>query len=248
MHLKVLNDQIAEFGHGFIQQEMRQNDLDESYSVIFHLTKTIPSHWALVLGDACHNMRGALDHLIASLVPAGQVHNRHQFPIFNSRQSWQSEFRKSKTMLDFVAPAYKLLIESLQPYQPNTGMKRLELLRRFSNQDKHRLIHSAATHLTDEPVINVSRSFPMVVYSATSLSTGQPITSGSEVARFKATDTSPTSLHLPGGRIAFPASKLAGMIAVNATIVFGEAGKENTPVREFRHLHDDLAGLITQFE
>jgi hypothetical protein len=136
----------------------------------------------------------------------------------------------------------------VQPYQPTTGLPRLALLQRFSNADKHRLLHVAATGLTEPPKIEVSRAFPMVVHSLTYVPIGQPITNGSEVARFKAADTFPTAIHLPGNRIDLPSSKLSGNFQVNATIVFGEAGKEDTQAKEFRRLYEDIVGLVKQFE
>lgn len=41
---------------------------------------------------------------------------------------------------------------------------------------------------------------------------------------------------------------LAGRFNGDLTITFGEAGNEDVPVREFRHLRNDLDSLIKHFE
>jgi hypothetical protein len=149
-HIDALRDEIKPVMEGLTsaQAETRHNVLDDSYSVIMRQSAALPVvRWGIMLGDVCHNMRSALNHLVCALVPVGQVHRRHQFPIFDTPHSWKSEFggTKPEKMLDFIDPTHFALIESVQPFQQGTGMQRLSLLERFSNNDKHRLIHAAVT-------------------------------------------------------------------------------------------------------
>jgi hypothetical protein len=74
-------------------------------------------------------------------------------------------------------------IESVQPCQP-AGLGRLALLERFSNNDKHRLIHAAVTSLTDQPQITVQWAIPTTVISV-DYRPGKPIRDGDKLARFK---------------------------------------------------------------
>src|SRR5207248_11185539 len=76
-HITALGDEITEFGRDYITYELRQGKLDDSYAVHFHFTKPIPPRWGVMIGDICHNLRSALDHLVAALVaPPAQVHDR----------------------------------------------------------------------------------------------------------------------------------------------------------------------------
>jgi hypothetical protein len=103
-------------------------------------------------------------------------------------------------MLDFVDPAHVALIESVQPYQP-TGLTRLAKLERFSNTDKHRLIHAAVTNLIDAPAINFSRVIRVAVTDVTYPHAGEPVTDGTEIARFKG-DVGLNLAPQPDGRFA----------------------------------------------
>jgi hypothetical protein len=90
-----------------------------------------------MLGDFLHNTRSALDHLVYDLViiSGGTVHSRHQFPIYTSMQGWQQGVVNSppaNSCLGFIDPSHVAFIESVQPYQATTGIKSLEVLRRFS--------------------------------------------------------------------------------------------------------------------
>lgn len=99
----------------------------------------------LILGDALHNFRSALDHIAWQLarrqqgrVPRSPV----SFPIaptpgrFHSPAVW--------TQLWEIGPREREMIENLQPYrQVFTGdlVHPLALLGARNNQDKHRLLH-----------------------------------------------------------------------------------------------------------
>jgi hypothetical protein len=75
--------------------------------------------------------------------------------------SWRSELgRSGDMMLDYIDLTHVAVIESAQPYQP-TGLQRLSTLERFSNADKHRLIHAAVSNLIDAPQIAFARIVPI---------------------------------------------------------------------------------------
>jgi hypothetical protein len=61
--------------------------------------------------------------LLCALVPSGQVHRRHQFPIFDSAHSWNSELgRKSGDMMtDFVDPTRVAIVELQRLHNPYPG-------------------------------------------------------------------------------------------------------------------------------
>jgi hypothetical protein len=99
----------------------------------------------LILGDALHNFRSALDHVawqLARRQQGRQPRSLVSFPIcegherFNSRSVW--------THLWEIGPSERATIENLQPYrQVFTGdlVHPLTLLSACNNKDKHRLLH-----------------------------------------------------------------------------------------------------------
>ena len=203
------------------------------------------ARWGIVLGDICHNMRSALDHLVAALVPAGQVQRHHQFPILPTASHWSNEMQKQKSMLQYVDPAHVMIIESAQPYMPNTGLPRLSLLQRFSNNDKHRLIHAAVTSLTDQPLITVQWAIPTTVISV-DYRPGKPIRDGDELARFKPNVYTGIRTR-PDGLVELTDAEMRASAGFNCTTVFGEPGNEDTRLGDFRETLKNIRQLISQF-
>src|SRR5205807_881196 len=117
-----------------------------------------------------HHARGALDHLVTQLVilSGRKPHTRHQFPVVESEDDWNRlvnppkncKGRKQRGYLDFIPDTQIAVIKSAQPYVPTTGKPSLVTLQRFSNADKHRLIHASVTWLTEAPEITMEIVFP----------------------------------------------------------------------------------------
>jgi len=250
-HINDLSDEIDSFvnGESYGSFEARLNPIDESYSMIFRENKPLPvSRWGVLLGDACHNLRCALNYLLCALVPPGQVHCRHQFPISDTAHSWKSELgrKNGDMMLDFVDPAHVALIESVQPYQPH-GVQRLSTLERFSNADKHRLIHAAASNLIDKPQIAFARVVPVAISDVSYPPPGEPVRDGTEVARFKG-DMQLNLIPQPLGRFDIQNSSMHIEAAFKGGILFGDRGGEDTPAPIFRLILSDIRDLITRFD
>jgi hypothetical protein len=103
--------------------------------------KPYPPEMALLIGDAAHNLRCALDHLaFAFAKPANAKEEKAvQFPIVSKRRDFRGEANRR---LPGVPRRVRAAIERLQPYHgrkwPRTKM--LGQLRDLSNWDKHRRI------------------------------------------------------------------------------------------------------------
>lgn len=111
-----------------------------NYAFVGQVTVPTPIELRLILGDLIHNLRCALDHLVAALVEAtgAEVTSRHQFPIVTKREKW-AETRQNR--LRGVGDPAAALIEAAQPFQTvRPEIAPLERLRMLSNQDKHQLI------------------------------------------------------------------------------------------------------------
>jgi hypothetical protein len=223
------------------------NEIDQSYSVFLEETTEIPvEEWGLALGDILHNARGALDHLVAQLVMlTGRApHNRHQFPILKDDTDWKRKVvnppkNRKRGMLDFIDGKHVAAIKRLQPYQPSTGKPSLFVLQRFSNADKHRLIHVSATWVTQTPKITMKLAFPLTIDNVIHDPPGTPLGKRTEIARVY-----PRLTIYPDS----PDREMQVSAEVKLTTVFGdEPGKEDTRVREFRACIKDARAIIESF-
>ncbi len=124
----------------------RANSDFTRHSVIISILKPPPlQRWSLLFGDAIHNLRCALDHLVYAI----SVHELSADPppnagtcafIINDRPE---DFRSKYFRIRDLSEAVKRAIESVQPYnrQHATKPPLLAVLRDFDDIDKHRLIH-----------------------------------------------------------------------------------------------------------
>lgn len=122
--------------------------------------------WGVMLGDALHNVRSALDHLVWQLVLLnGQQPTRaNQFPICDSEKEYLGDGGKRKgkqqACLQGVKPEHVKLIDERQPYleplELGKKLHPLSVLRDLSNEDKHQVIHltDIAVDFPDEAAID----------------------------------------------------------------------------------------------
>jgi len=108
--------------------------------------------WGVMFGDALHNLRSALDHLVWELVRLNTGKDgstANQFPICDTGAAYWSSGRKGEPStrercLRGVSDAHKALIDESQPYRtptPPGATPGLSVFRELSNHDKHRLVH-----------------------------------------------------------------------------------------------------------
>jgi hypothetical protein len=100
--------------------------------------------WSLIFGDITHNVRSALNNLLARIGQeeglSEDLLRKLQFPITSSVQQWKNE----KSRISGLPESVKKAIESVQPFQrsaegivPENDV--LSILSNLSNQDKHRV-------------------------------------------------------------------------------------------------------------
>jgi hypothetical protein len=227
---------------------------DNAHVVFFKQAKEIPIEWGVALGDIIHDVRSALDHLVYQLVllASATPHRRHQFPILDHPNDWKGKVEKppkkgKEGLLDFIDPSHVAFIESLQPYQPTTGLPRLQVLSRFSNTDKHRLIHAVRATFTASPEITAFLSLPSAITDVRAQTPGTPIEDGAEVARFRS-HTDIQFPRLPDGSWGHPANSHMNVEAkFPVSTVFGEPGAEYARTKEFRLLIEDVREIIKRF-
>jgi hypothetical protein len=114
----------------------------------FYLAKAedIPIEVSFVAGDALHNLRSALDHLVWQLVLAnGGTPDRHtSFPIAESEAKFKSPAMRVKVR--GCAKAAVDAIEALKPFKRGNNV--LWSLHALNNLDKHRMVLTARNALT----------------------------------------------------------------------------------------------------
>jgi hypothetical protein len=224
----------------------RQNPVDDSYTAILHDVPPVSREWGLVLGDCVHNARGALDHLVAALViiAGGTVGNRHQFPICRSREDWQSQVTPThgNGRLELIEPTHVAVIEAVQPYQKGTGFPSLLTLQRFSNADKHRLIHGAVIRTVAKPTLTGQLAIPLRITEVIYADPGTPVGEEMTLARHKARAEAAPIIGMP-----VPGSQVYMHANIRLTTVFGEAGREDTRIADFRRVLDNVRAIVDQF-
>jgi hypothetical protein len=100
---------------------------------------------AVLLGDAIHNMRAAMDHAIWSITPE-QVRRDHprrvEFPLHSTERAFKKWLNDRKR---WYGPTVVEVLEWAQPFTaPTTQIHPLHLLQYLSNTDKHRLLNVVA--------------------------------------------------------------------------------------------------------
>ncbi len=113
----------------------------------------VEPRFGVLLGDVVHNLRSALDYVVASLVEASNstLVARHKFPIYADKTRYLKEVGtpaapRSTGPLGGVRFGGEL-IESVQPYkrQPEPRVVQLWAVHRLSNADKHRQLTTSVT-------------------------------------------------------------------------------------------------------
>jgi hypothetical protein len=164
-HMKLLQSEIQgftdDFTPGNAYRFRKHPDPDTgSYTLRIEVLKAPPLlRWGAIVGDAVHNLRSCLDHLIEALTVAhsGTALTRTEFPIFEHEHGVPGSGPGFKDMkrkgggpvpgsgyykIRGIDPALWTPIEALQPYQrqgdPQSHV--LFILHDLDIVDKHRLI------------------------------------------------------------------------------------------------------------
>lgn len=120
-------------------------------AVVYRIDRTmeVPDHWPLIVGDAIHDLRSALDHLMWQLAIV------HLGRVPTAREARNIQFPEVRKLKDFATDRYLKYINTsdidrIKPFQPYRRLNRGQLhplpkLVRLSNIDKHRRIHLLVT-------------------------------------------------------------------------------------------------------
>ncbi len=152
-HILDLETQFTEFTNSDPYALAVSNDGGETI-LRLNFRKTIPKQWALIIGDAVHNMRTALDHMTWDLVGRdGGTQDRHvKFPTGDSRTSFRATCNGIKTPSQSV----KDLLKTTEAFPGGKG-DTLYSLHQLDIADKH---------ITLTPVVQSAKVSKYVIYNA----------------------------------------------------------------------------------
>src|SRR6185312_937803 len=162
----------------------------ECYRLVYRPKHPIPEFLAVIIGDAIHNLRSALDLLAGGIIrtlpgkPLGD--KRPHFPMHSERKNLEADL--SLAAIEKALPgAKKLLLEDIRPANgPNETTWRFNVL---NNLDKHNLIIPAVS-IAEIKNVNARWGTGGVMYGGIDrgdaarprvmMETGEPITIGDD--------------------------------------------------------------------
>ena len=166
-HLQTLDDAVLDFSKSDpYEVQVKFNNKQRLYYAVLKRVTPLPPDWCLIIGDAVHNLRSALDTLLYALCcktlgrcPTEDEVREIVFPVVNDIKDWNAECGRR---LCFVEKDVRAEILFHQPFFSTdpalTDTPRhsaLGLIRDLSNVDKHRhlvLAGAAATSTSVELV------------------------------------------------------------------------------------------------
>ncbi len=108
-----------------------------------HVGEDVPVEISLVVGDAIHNLRTALDHIACCLSASnGKTMNGVSFPFAEDRAGYEA---RAPEKMRKLTPAAKKLINRLKPY--GGGNDLLYMLNKLDLRDKHQTLFLHSIYL-----------------------------------------------------------------------------------------------------
>ena len=143
-HIEELTKAISNFSKSNPYHFITEKDDDPAFSVIkLKNGNTLPAVISMIIGDAVHNLRSALDHLACELIITKEGQSALQslkgvyFPIAEDVAKFKKQIKDQKG-IKRAGPDVVNAVRDLKPYFPdNNGLFTLHNLDIF---DKHRLI------------------------------------------------------------------------------------------------------------
>lgn len=152
-HIDELDRRMREFSDHDAHTIAVEQHIDTRESLIqIMVAESVPEDFALIIGDAIHNLRSALDIAISDIefATTGHRKDRTQFPIRETRNELISAINGG---LKSKAPESTLnfIVDVVQPYKGGNG-DALWALHRLDIDDKHRLL---IPYIPSSPVAGV---------------------------------------------------------------------------------------------
>jgi hypothetical protein len=161
-HLRSLHDDMAAWDQDRpwrLVEEAHDNGRKHLYRLQF--LRPIPVEWAVILGEALHNLRSSLDQCIYWLTVdwSRREINGTAFPVYIRKAAFEQRTRKGgwaptggMYKIRGIGPGPQAFVEALQPYpqRRRSYCSDVRALNDLWNQDKHRLVHLWGLSFRDE--------------------------------------------------------------------------------------------------
>ena len=181
----------------------------------------LPVAWSVVIGDIAHNYRSCLDQIAWALVTRGRTppdtltyeqQGRVGFPIYTKRKRFNKALARQ---LPGVRRSDVAIVRSYQPYhggERKAARYALAVLRKLSNDDKHRTIQTAllvpqsSTYFVHDPtdctITRIPESFVL----------WEPLQVGTKLAPIYVKKTGPDPNVKVGGNLAIQPGLPQGVV------------------------------------
>jgi len=194
-HLDLLHRELGAYLERGPYRVLVQRKPDDAWYVATMFIEDSPVRLGVVLGDFVQNLRSALDHLVWQLVLAqgGKPQRSNTFPIYRAQEDFIRDVicgPKHRAALEGIDPqsdawAY---VEGLQPHHArDPRFHGLNLLRMFSDTDKHQLVQTVMSFPAPWAVRDIldwdPRAIPLE--TKTDYPAGSPLMDGAEIAELR---------------------------------------------------------------
>ncbi len=152
MHRQALDAEIKTWSEARPYAVITEEDLETRHK-LYRVHETVPPDllgWGIILGDAVHNLRAALDHVAWQLAASLTRPPDHtEFPIFHDSELFHATDKKGHPThgsglgkIIGLRTDSKALVERAQPYHRGheAHLHPLWVLSRLDNVDKHRIV------------------------------------------------------------------------------------------------------------
>lgn len=169
-HLTELKDYTASFSDTRpYDTELRvEREPERTHYIVRAYLRDPPDYTpSIIIGDCIHDIRSALDHIVAELTEPVELRERSSFPIYekNIRQpGFKAQREAFRTATEGLPDHALAFVEQVQPYHrgEDAPLDPLAILHRLSNADKHRelivtsrALLEPATGLTSDESVSV---------------------------------------------------------------------------------------------
>jgi hypothetical protein len=152
-----------------------------------HVVRTPPLEWSVVIGEAIHGLRTALDHAVYALSGLeGKPPGGTEFPIFKDEPMFRNTNRSGGLWkIRGLGDAAREVVESVQPFhhsgkEPDRHL--LWVLHQLSNADKHRSLNLTSAFLGQSEL--TLKADGGVTLKRTEIAANGPVKDGAELARW----------------------------------------------------------------
>lgn len=138
-HIQSLHDRTIQFASNCYRLVINQDPQTGNDILEFSLTESLPEDFALIIGDALHNFKSALDLAINEVIfsKLGAYDDFARFPFRSTRSELESAIKGSK--ITKASPEVAdFIVNVIEPYRGGNDV--LYSLHQLNILDKHRLL------------------------------------------------------------------------------------------------------------